>query len=344
MPDVLAGHRFATAFGVQSAEGTAVANPEYQVPVYGGALRPHENRTPFQVADGATYDPGEYKSMAWGEGSIDFAAFTDSVGRLFKAHLGSDTKTGAGDPWTHTMISNNTPEWLTFWTQRPLAGASVEWDRFVDCLVKTVEVQYVSGQLLRIHADVLSKVPRTKATTPVPVVTNVLDSATNKFTWAAPTMKLDLDATPATTTLNPSNFQSFTIHMGYDSAAFQQTDQLTPGFRDLGRWTVSMSGTYLLQNWDAYYATFFGAKAPAANTDVSATVVRGSLDFLLGTDPVNANRTLQIQIPEILFSVDSPDPDVSGAGIKLDISGKLQRPASGQPLTVILKNGIATAY
>src|SRR5438309_2292841 len=76
---------------------------------------------------------------------------------LVTAALGSDAITGAGDPYTHTITSNNSPQWLGLWTKRPLTGASVEWDKFDDCFIKGITIQYAAGKLLQVQCDFLGR-------------------------------------------------------------------------------------------------------------------------------------------------------------------------------------------
>jgi hypothetical protein len=343
MPDVLQGHRHKVALAKQSAEGTAATTAEYQIPIYGGLLLPVEERTDYEVAQGDAYRPGQFKSKAWGEGTIEFATFPQSIGRLLTGHFGLDTVSGAGDPRTHTITFNNAPHWNTLWVARPLTASTHEWDRFIDCLFRSVEIQYVSGQLLRARVDLLSKKARVKVSAPTITTTEVLDSAAQRYTWASPTLKLDLDATPAVTTI--TNIASFTLHFGFDGGTYEQTTELNPDYRDLGLWVVSMSAEILVQNWNEYYVAFFGSEAPSADTDQSGIVVRGAADLTLNIGPpTDANRLLQFQLPAMEFSITAPEPDISGKGLRATLTGRLQKPPSGEPVTAVLKNALSASY
>src|SRR5262245_2572832 len=314
MPDVLQGHRFQIAIAKQTAEGTAASTAEYAIPGSALDLLPREERVDYESLDGNAFNPGQYKSRSDVSGSVDLFSMPASLGRLITSALGQDTVTGGSDPFTHTMVSNNAPLWNTIWINRPLAGGSSEWDKYTDCLIKSVDLQYTSGRLLVAHLEVLGKKSTVKATAPTITTTEVLNAATPKHTWAAPTLKLDLNATPATTAI--TNLASFVLHFGYDDATFEQTDSLTPSYRDLGRWPVSLSADFIMQDWNAVYTTFYGALSPGANTDVSITVLAGALDFTIGTDPVNTNRTLQIQVPAMEFAIEYPTPDPAGKGLR----------------------------
>lgn len=341
MGDVLQGHRFKFAIAKQTAEGSAASTAEYAIPGASLDFLPREERVDYESLDGNAYNPGQYKSRSDASGVVELFSIPGSLGRLVTAHLGQDTVTGTTN-FTHTIISNNSPHWNTCWLNIPLAGGSSEWLKMVDTLVKSIDFQYTAGRLMTVRADLLAKKAVVKATAPTITTTEELNATTNKHTWAAPTLKLDLATTPASTSI--TNLASFVIHLGYDNATFEQTDQLTPTFRDLGRWTASFSAEFLLSDWTGLYTTFYGAAAPGANTDPSITVLSGSLDFTVGTDPVNANRTLQIQMPAVEFAFTAPTPDRSGKGLRSTVTGSLEKPASGEPVTVIVKNGVSADY
>lgn len=339
--DLIQGHKFQTGIAKQSAAGTPATVAEFAIPAYGGAMKPQESRTPFEVIDGNAYRPGQYKDKAWVGGTVTFQSFPDSLGRLVTAHMGSDTVTGTTN-FTHTIVSNNAPQWLTLWTQRPLVGASTEWDKYEDCFMKSIELQYSAGQLFRVQCEVLGRLGTTTVTAPTITTTNILDSVGPYHTWAGATILLDLDATPAATALG--NLQNFVIHMGYDGADVVQTQNLTADFRDIGLWTVTMSADFVMSDWAAFKATYFGSKT-ASNAAQSATVLAGALDFTIQTSPtVDANKIVQIKMPAVDFSLDAPDPDVSGKGLKTTLTGVLQKPTSGAPMTVLVKNLVSAAY
>lgn len=341
MPDLLPSNRWKDSIGKQSAEGTPQTTQDYQIPVYASSLKAMESREDLSVIQGDSYVPGQFKTKAWGEGTVEWAMFPDSIGRLLTAHLGLDTKTGAGDPWTHTITQNATPQWCTLYVARPLTGGTYEYDQFADAHLKTCDIVYAAGTMPRAVTEIIAKKVTTKATSPTITVTNTLDVTGTNYSWVAPTFKMDLDATPATTTT--AMLQSFTFHMGYDSADMLNTVALNPDYWDPGLWTCAFNGSFLMANWDAYYTSGFGTRTPGANTAQSAVIVRGSADVTLNLLPVNANRTLQIQMPAIEMMIEAPEPSADGKGLTVSMAGALQKPPSGEPITFVLKNGVTAA-
>lgn len=342
--NVIPGHQFRVAFSKQSAAGTPATTYDFITPIYGGLPRPAQDIAEFEVADGDPYRPGRYKQRLWSEATVEFAAFPDSASRIITGHLGTDTKTGSADPWTHT-VTRGVPEWFTFWVERPYVDGSTRWDRYDDALIKSVDVTYASGTMLKISCEILGVNATTRVTAPTASSgtlgnTNILDETGPWYTWVGSTLKLDYDATPATTTVH--NFEDWAFHMGYDDAELVFTDQLVASFRDLGQWKCGLSGTYIMQDWDLWNAVFYGNKAPAANTAASQSIPQGSLDFTIAVGPTaDATRTMEIKAPSQNFVIDSPDVDVSGKGLRASLTSTLNKPASGEPLTVIMKNAVS---
>jgi hypothetical protein len=120
---------------------------------------------------------------------------------------------------------------------------------------------------------------------------------------------------------------------------------LNPDYLDLGLYDLAFSASVILPNWQYYNATYYGAKAPGANTAQSSTVLSGSLLFTIQQEPVSANRTMVITMPSVLFEMTPVGPDPGGAGLVATLQGQLQDPGVGvEPITIAIKNAVATAF
>lgn len=333
-------HRFCIA--KQTAEESVAANAEFQIPIYSGIINPVEARGEHEATDTLDYRRGDYKQSAAVEGSVVVPSLPSSIGRLVQAHLGTDTISGAADPYLHTITKAATPPWVTAWVARPTVAGGYEWDRFEDCFIKALEFQIANGMVVKAQAEFLGKKAKTNVSAPTITTTEVLDSTGPWHHMAGATLDLDLDATPGASQVR--NIQSGTIRFGYEQATLLQTDELTPRYRDLGLWSLGCSLDTVHENYEAYRATYFGSKS-AADAYASQTVVRGALDFTFPVGAVaNADRTLQIQLPSLQFSLTPAAVDVSGASVKAQLTAKLQHPGSGEPATVLVKNATSTAY
>jgi hypothetical protein len=344
---VLVSNKFTYAAAKQSAWGTAAANPDYQIPFYNGSnVAPTQERSPLELINGQSYLPGEYVTGAGAGGVANFAAHPDSNGRIFAAHFGtsSDTMTGAGDPRTHTFARKDTPLPHTFWVGAPLTSATTQYDRLEDCICTQVQLIYTAGQFLQIGSTWLAARGVGNATTPTPTTTIQIPSAGNfGHTWARAVLKIDPATTPATTAI--TYLTDFTITSAYPDAQFVKTQNVTGDFYSQGLYALDFTATGLMQNRDFHNLTFYGTASPGANAAMTTLAVAGSLDFLIDQEPTNTNRTLQVQIPYIQFSIDgAAEPSADAGPLTVSIKGKLNIPTSGEPITVIQKTAIATAY
>lgn len=342
MASVAAGHRYKFALAKQAAEGTAESIAEFAIPLFGGGFSPQEDRARFEVADGNAYRPGGYKSRAWVEGSPELACFPDSIGRLLMGHFGTDTKTGAADPYSHAFTRSDSPPWHTVWIARPKPDGTYFWERGEDVQIKTIEIAWAAGAPLRCTVGLIGKKTKGNVSAPTITTTNDLDNGELYYTSLDSVLNIDIDATPSVTQVR--NIEAFTIHFGYDDEELIQTDELFPRFRDPGLWTVGYSADIVLEDYAAYLATFYGADN-ASDAYQSKTIVSGSLDHTINTAPTtNADRTLNFSLPALEFALTAPDPDVSGRAVRANLTAEIQKPASGEPATVTLENDRSTAY
>ncbi|HXJ66098.1 MAG TPA: phage tail tube protein [Actinomycetota bacterium] len=344
---VLVSNKFFYSLAKQSAWGSAAANPDYQIPVYDGTnLAPTQDRADLELISGQAFLPGQYITGAGGGGLVNFAAHPDSNGRIFAAHFGtaSDTVTGAGDPRSHTFARKDTPLPHTLWVGAPLSPSTTQYDRFEDAVCNQLDIIYTAGQFLQIGATFLAARTVGNATTPTPTTTITIPSAgVFGHTWARAVLKIDPATTPATTAI--TYLTDFTITSAYANASFPKTQNVTGDFYSSGLYTLNFTASGLMQNRDFHNLTFYGSAAPGANTALSTTTVAGALDFTIDQEPTSANRTLQIQIPYIQFSIDgAATPSASADPVTVAIKGTLQVPASGEPITVVQKTSVATTY
>lgn len=342
MSHLAPGHRYKVALAKQSAEGTPSAAPDFIIPVYGGNLMPREDRQPHEVADGQPYRPGGYKSRGDVEGSPEFACFPNSLGRILMGHFGVDTVSGGADPYSHAFTRGDSPPWHTGWIARPKPDGTSMWEKFEDLVISSVEFAWAKGAPLRVTTGVVGKKAVGNVSAPVGGVENKLDNSEPWFTAIGSVLNLDLDATPAVSRIR--NVEGFTLRFGYDDLELIQTDEFYPRYRDPGLWTVGFSADIVLENYEAYLATFYGSKTASA-ADHSQAIVSGALDFTIPVGPVaDANRTLQFLLPALQYQLSAPDIDTSGRAVRANLTAELQRPASGEAATVKLKNAQAAAF
>ena len=149
---VVPSNKYTFALGKQSAYGSPVANPDWQIPAYDADIGETQELADLELINGDVFLPGQYKTGAGFGGTVTFASHPDSTPRLLAAHFGtsSDTMTGAGDPRTHTFARKDTDLPHTFWIGRPVAGGTFEYTKGVDVNCTQVTFQYDVGQLFKI--------------------------------------------------------------------------------------------------------------------------------------------------------------------------------------------------
>lgn len=344
MADLAIGSQYRVAFGKQSAEGTAATTADYQVPVYSGLIQETETRNRHEATDTLAYRRGGYKSEAHVEGTITFPSLPRSGARLTNGFLGVDTVTGAGDPYTHTLTPG-TPQWFTFWVARPESDGTFTWFKYEDCTIKAIEWQGTAGNPVQMAVEVVGKkgTGALSGGAPTITVTEVLDTAGTDpwHTMIGSTLSLDLDATPATTQVR--NITALTVRIARPNLSLIQTDELAPRYRSLGLYEVGFSCDALLTDaYTALLAAKYGSKT-ASDAAQSGTIVRGAAKFLLANGPAaNANRTLELRLPSQEMDFEAPDPDVSGAEVRGNITGMVHAPASGETFTAVFLNSVST--
>lgn len=340
---VIPSNQYKFSLGKQTAFGSAVANPDYQIPVYDADIGPAEERSDLELIEGQAFLPGQYKTKAWFEGDVTWASHPDSNGRLLAAHYGTSSDTVSGTtPKIHTYARKDAPAPHTMWVGRPVAGGTFEYDKGIDVIATELAFQYENGQLFKIGSHLMGASTLGVATAPTP--TNVIFIPTAGLfghTFARAALKLDLATTPATTSI--TTFQSFTVTSSYN-AEYIATQNLNPEFYSQGLWSLSMEATFIVKDWQAYNTTFFGSASPSANTAQSSSAVAGSFDALIDHEPTDANKTLQIKIPYMQFSLSRPTPNADASGLTASLTGVLSQPASGEPITVIQNNAVAASY
>lgn len=334
--------RYRFALGKQASEGTAQGTPAFEYSLASGALMPEQDEKEYEATDVDDLPLGYYKSSARGMTDVTVFPDVDAIGLPWVLHLGSDSVSGASD-YTHTITRSYTKGFVTPYGMRPEApGGTDRWERQVDGFVKAIEVTATKGEPLMHKLEIISKEHQFHKSAPTPTTNARLGvSGTDILTMNRAVLKLDLNSTPASTTVR--NIENVAIRSEYPNAEWIQTDELTPRYLDLGIYRCGISGEMVMESYAAYAQTFFGSATVSSDMTQSEVVVTGSLDFTFNIIPTtSATKSLQIQLPAMRFTVSPPEPSPGGEAVRFSITGAIQKPTSGEAVTVVLKNQTAS--
>lgn len=319
----------------QTAEDSAAANPTYALPVFEGLPSPMQSINPIPVTDTASTIPAIYKSEAHWEFNGTVPGLPQSLGTFLKGIFPTDTTTGAGDPYSHTFDLSGTTPWFTVWSRRP----GDLYEKFSNGLVREIRIEFAEGEIVRVGVSMVGKSSEVLGSTYTAGTTETVTSTGEYLKSIGATLKLDLDATPAVTTV--TNIASGTIRITRPTEIVATADSLTPVYFNRGPIEIGVVLDTVWQDYEAYQATFYGA---TNGTSQSATVVEGAIDFDFNFNG-SANHDLVVTVPKVALLVpEAPQPDAGGSPLRVGIDGMGLRPSSGDPVTAVLRNAVSASY
>lgn len=332
----VSGRTAVFAFGRQTAEGTALTAPKFEMPVGTGGIQPARDVQPLPWANDSRDDIGHYVSRTSGDFSVELPALPVSVGGLLYAGLGA-LATAGEDPYTHTTTPANSLPWNTMFF-----GVGGEYLTLADAKVSTLEVSGSAGQPLNVSVSGQGKT----VTRPQPSAkwgAATLDEAVEPFfSFIGSTIKLAAEGASPVTVRNVPNV-SATVENNIDPI---QTDAIGYGMLPEGPRSVSVNcNDVVLDNFDFLKTIFFGS---TSGTTLSSVPIYGSAEFtFVGSDGVAAaTRSLKLTFPRLMWNVAQwPGTDTSGAPVRYSLTGAGALPSSGSIVTAVLINTNAgTAY
>lgn len=319
---------------LQSAEGSAAANPQYAGPVYSGIPKPTQDTKEIEVSSTSAQVLGLYKTNVHWEMDSTFPAQPAGLGMWLKALLPSLSTSGTTN-YTHTFtIGTSAPSFVTLFSEVP-GGA---YRKFADGTVSDLALQFEPGEMVKVNAKAMGYTPSDLASaysksTPNTTVTESMATAGPWFTFVGATVTFDEDSqTPVAHT----EVQSGTLTLSR-TVGLEQTNAITPSHRNVSWFRTGCSLDVIWQDYQAFKATYYGA---VAGTTPSALVVQGIVDITFAVGPTaNANQTLEVQLKNVALLVnDPPDPNPNGDTLKMTLVGTSSAPTSGELVTVTLKN------
>lgn len=335
MTTVEIGSKASIGIALQSAEGTGMGTAAFSHPLVSGLPKPVETINDMGITELSTnLVPGIYKSEQHWEADLSWWATPRATGVWLKAILSSLSTSGAGDPYTHTFTPAASPSFATLFATAP----GTAYRKFVDGTIAEFNFNFQAGEPLICNAKLQGYTPSDLSGAYDSTVTEAIASSGSWFSMVGATLKVDNASTPASTTV--ATIKSGTISLSRD-LELHQTDGFNPEHRSVGKFRVGLSLELIYSNYQLFKATHYGS---TTGTDSSALPVFGSVDFTFAQAPTSsANRTLQLQMPNVALRVpEPPDADPSGGPVMVSVAGMTAKPSSGEIFTAILKSSDST--
>lgn len=334
MPTAARGNDAEFGIALQSAEGSAAANPQYAHPLVSGLVKPVRVENEIEVSGTSDQVTGIWTSLQHGEANPSFHVLPQSLGYHLLAMLPVDGVTGVSD-YVHTFTKGTAAQpWVTLFSRAP---GTPSYRKLSDATCQQLVFTFAAGQILMVQANYLGFTPTQLASAYTAVATEAITTTGSSYlTYVGATVDLDLAATPATT--DAHNILSGTITLERE-VELEQTDSVEPEYRDVGRFRIGVTLDTKWASEDAFRNTFYGSTTGTASSLDNPT---GSFRVLFPSAPTSdADVSLDISLPAIRWRVPEPqDVDVSGGAVTLALTGTGVNAAV--PVSIVLKNQVAT--
>lgn len=328
-------NNFLWGLAKQTNEATVATTELYALPVYSGRSMPVRTITRVEVTDATSLvgDPYAQGDEHW-EADVVVPAFGAPLPALLSGLWPTDTKTGAG-PYVHTMsgLGGAVNNWFTTYNTDLLGGSAEEV--FEAGLMSEFSLSADgTGGPTRIGAKYVGKRP-TFATytnaTPQVIGTD------GYYTMSGAVLQYDVDSsTPVTET----NIQSLSLVVPRPVTPVATADSTSVNYLALGKIEPSLTMTLLMDDHEAYRATFYGA---IAGSTPSATLVKGSVKFNL-VHSITAGHSASFTMDSVILQADPPMPDPGAGPLTVTINGVITKPATGDHVKPVVTNAVTTTY
>src|SRR4030095_14239083 len=333
MPFTTPSNQFIFELAKQTAEGTPNTTAQFGMPVYSGRSMPVQSSTRVEITDSTSIvgDPYKQGDEHW-EADVVVPAFGGPLPKILVGLWPTDTISGAG-PYTHTMSGlGATPPWFTTFNTDLLAGAVEE----------TFEAGIMSefslsgdgtGGPARVGVKYVGKRPTIASYTNA---TPQVIGTDGYFTFSGAVLQYEVDSgTPVTET----NIQSLSLVVTRPVTAIPTADSVSVGYLALGKLEANVSMTLLMDDHEAYRATFYGA---VGGSTPSATLVHGSVKFNL-VHSITGGHSASFTMDKVWLQAEPPQPDPAASPLTVTINGFVEKPASGDHVKPVVINAIAVA-
>jgi hypothetical protein len=315
---------------VQSAKGTAAANPKVVMPVTQGLPEWRQADEPTNPAHQRLVPQFIRKHGVWWEADFTSVAFPASVGAYLKALLGGESYATN----VHTLTPNTTLDrWVSLFAKRP----GPLYERFSDGLIESVQVSWRSGEPVNVAVRAIGLVPEVQASAYTPNFTDT--DLTNFLIYIDSTVTVSWAGEAAANIAGYVEGGTVTIQRPLTLVNSYRSQ--TPMWLTRHVLSVTCSLDLWWQDYAAYRAAYTGSTSGSTASD---TPVYGSLLAHFGDVKETTNRSLDINVPNLRWKVESLSPDPTrGQPLRGQVVGAAVRSAS-ELVTCTARNAMGAAY
>jgi hypothetical protein len=339
MPILTPSNNYILGAHKQSAEGTVGTVADYGFPVYGGRPTPVYDVGDINVTDAAAIAGDTFKKpSSWILEGVTTPGFDDGLGTLLQGMWPTDTASGAIPSKSHAFSGlGGTQPWMSYYGRWP--GAGPKYHTFGKGIETGLTFESTAdGGPLIVGFSAVGQTVTDEAST----VTTTCATTSGYFSLQAASSYIRgipnvPNAAPATPLTNVSNVK---VEIIRNATAEPTADSTSVANIAQGKVSFAVSMDWLWNDWTVFNMNYFGA---SAGTTLSGTQVTGALE-LFWKHSVSATSTFKLYIPALVFAAEMPEPNPDGSPMRMTVTGRVQKPSSGDHIVPTLVNNINAAY
>lgn len=329
-------------YGKQSAKGTPATAAEvivgYNRPKwFDGQLKPGTVLGSEEYVDGSRFgSPAQWVDAVGGMvGSITIQAQPENAGLYMAQLLGTDTVTGAGDPWTHTITSAGSSGAYGTWWQKVGAAVGPERELYSDSKIAKLLVTVGDKQNPMHYAIDVACLNPAQVYTVDPAKA---EDATDPYYWNETEGAATFDGT-VLTDVDEETLEIDTGIKPFSANAIAPT-QLIEG---KGKIIRTLKTIVTDETLSKFRKAIYGETAPAAGKKPVKTVFFAAVKNVYTK---SATRTLTYTTPRVAVKPDEMmvGPQREGGEIPIAFGGECLKEGATAALTVIALSGDSTTY
>ena len=140
--------------------------------------------------------------------------------------------------------------------------------------------------------------------------------------------------------MTETNVRNFSVTVDRPVEFLPTVDSQSVNYLAIGKLEPNLTMTLLMDDWEAFRGTFFGAVAGSAP---SSTIVTGSV-ILNFVHTVTGTWSFQLKMDKVALLAEPPQPDPSGSPLEVTVNGLIMKPTSGDHVKPILINAVTASY